>query len=90
MLRALHNLGWKRVPVVFDNYLSHINIISKWEFFNPYGHRHGAGVLAHLIDHFLTEEENEEENRNERQETEEREREKEEETKRKKKGKKKL
>ena len=41
------------MPVVFNNYLSHIDIIGKWEFFNPYGPQHGEGVLQHMVDHFV-------------------------------------
>lgn len=50
---ALDSLGWRRVPVVFNNYLSHIDIIGKWEFFNPYGPQRGEGVLRHMLDNFV-------------------------------------
>lgn len=55
MLASLQSLPWTRVPVVFDNYLSHINIISKWEIFNWNAQKNGEGVLRHLVDHMLVE-----------------------------------
>src|SRR5690348_9213348 len=55
MLASLQSLSWIRVPVLFDNYLSHINIISKWEIFNWNAQKNGEGVLRHLIDHMLIE-----------------------------------
>lgn len=55
MLEHLNSVEWKRVVVRFDNFLSHVNIVSKKTILNRSAVQQGSGVIAHLVDHFLVE-----------------------------------
>jgi len=68
MLETLNSLEWERFGVALDNFLSHVNIVCKKTILEKVTHlpltgrykdeldgaNHiGFGVLQHLVDHFL-------------------------------------